>query len=350
MTTIAKRRSPWDGTDINWPQTGPLFDQQPSINDWLLSQGLGMMSAGAPSFDPAAGDFLGVVGKGAEKASDLMSAGARRDYTRAAGGSARMRQLAWMQAMEAKAKAAAARKAIADRLGEGRGGPVGPLDSGADPYALRGATGGGPGAGVRGPLADMPPELAGLLFEAFPERGAESMLRGSAAKKPQLESFYEGTEEVKKQYDPGTGRWIEQSRGPRWNPKEGGGLTPAQEANNAEIDAAREYVNRVAAGLDDDETLKDEITRRTSAATATGRDNQDYDPLLQKAVTSALNRKVGSDDGYSKFAGQVYGTNRVDQVPTTKEGRPDTAKLKKGAAYSTPKGVLIWTGKAWRRP
>ena len=67
-----------------------------------------------------------------------------------------------------------------------------------------------------------------------------------------------------------------------------GGVTPAQAANNGEIDAARATLDRM--GLD-----KAEILRRIQKATNTGRENPDYDPSLERLVRTATQRKVGKD-------------------------------------------------------
>ncbi len=66
-------------------------------------------------------------------------------------------------------------------------------------------------------------------------------------------------------------------------------LTAAQQRSNQEIDAARETIR----GL-----TPEEIRRRTSKATNTGRENPDYDPGLARAAGLANRRKVGEDDQF----------------------------------------------------
>lgn len=78
----------------------------------------------------------------------------------------------------------------------------------------------------------------------------------------------------------------------------GGGLTAAQQANNAEIDEAR----RAITGLS-----RDEILRRTQEATATGRSNESYDPYLEALVRKATQRKVGDDPNFETVSQSVYG-------------------------------------------
>ena len=79
-----------------------------------------------------------------------------------------------------------------------------------------------------------------------------------------------------------------------------GDTTPAQQANNAEIDAARATLDRM--GLD-----KAEIMRRTQKATNTGRENPDYDPGLERLVRTATQRKVGSDPYFNLFHRRYLG-------------------------------------------
>ena len=82
------------------------------------------------------------------------------------------------------------------------------------------------------------------------------------------------------------GRLAAAKRGPD------GGATAAQQANNAEIGAARQTLDRM--GLD-----KAEILRRTQKATNTGRANPDYDPSLERLLRTATQRKVGVDPEFA---------------------------------------------------
>ena len=84
------------------------------------------------------------------------------------------------------------------------------------------------------------------------------------------------------------------------SPRSAGGgqqITQAQQANNAEIDAARQAI----LGL-----TRDEIIRRTQPQTATGRENPDYDPYLASTVKRALDRKVGDDPDFARITGQFH--------------------------------------------
>lgn len=72
-----------------------------------------------------------------------------------------------------------------------------------------------------------------------------------------------------------------------------GGLTLPQQRTNAEIDAAREYVQGLS---------QEEIRRRTQQYSATGRENPDYDQLLAAKVRLSQHRKYGEDAGFADIA------------------------------------------------
>lgn len=155
--------------------------------------------------------------------------------------------------------------------------------------------------------------------------------------------------------DPATGRWGQKdSRGQfHFAPGESGGVSPAQQANNDEIDAARRY-------LVDNNLTPDEIKRRTQQQSATGRDNPDYDPNLESTVRTALQHKVGRDDDFSDIqhrlrvgsgaapsgapgAPQPQGTSAA--LPRNASGQLDKAQLKVGTTYDVPgKGAYRWNG------
>ena len=75
----------------------------------------------------------------------------------------------------------------------------------------------------------------------------------------------------------------------------GGGLTLAQQRSNFEIDAAREMIT----GLSDDD-----IRRRTTPTTATGRENPDFDPALARAAKLASRRRLGDDEWFDQRQGR----------------------------------------------
>lgn len=70
---------------------------------------------------------------------------------------------------------------------------------------------------------------------------------------------------------------------------EGGRLTLPQMNRNLEISAARKRLAGMSA---------DEVRRRTAKTTNTGRENPDYDPLLERSVRLAHTRQYGGDDDF----------------------------------------------------
>ncbi|GBG03803.1 hypothetical protein AZSI13_31300 [Azospira sp. I13] len=65
------------------------------------------------------------------------------------------------------------------------------------------------------------------------------------------------------------------------------GLSLAQQRSNAEIAAARQAISGLS---------QDDIKRKTSDFTSTGRQNPDFDPMLAKSVALANRRMVGDDE------------------------------------------------------
>lgn len=88
------------------------------------------------------------------------------------------------------------------------------------------------------------------------------------------------------------------------NPKGGNQITSSQHASNAEVEAAR----RAIQGLS-----REEILRKTQQATATGRDNPDFDPHLTSLVRKAGQRMVGDDQGFEEIHSQLYGRQQQTQ-------------------------------------
>ena len=79
-----------------------------------------------------------------------------------------------------------------------------------------------------------------------------------------------------------------------------GDTTPSQQAANAEIDAARQYL------LGNNFSME-EIQRRTKETTSTGRDNDDFDPYLASTFRLALSRKIGDDPDFETFQRKYRG-------------------------------------------
>lgn len=129
-----------------------------------------------------------------------------------------------------------------------------------------------------------------------------------------------------------------------------GQTTPTQQANNAEIDAARTLLkNR---GM-----KREDILAATQEMTATGRDNPEFDPQLTSIVGKATQRKIGDDPEFEQFYSGIntpapppvtqaaQDTAAADQSRPPAEPLPaDRAKLKVGNVYRTAQGPGIYLG------
>jgi len=155
---------------------------------------------------------------------------------------------------------------------------------------------------------------------------------------PKTRDRFNGTMMVQEEFDPASGTWQSYGQGARWQTQQPGadaaawetidmpgvgkvqrnkrtgkieGLpnigdtTPSQQAGNAEVDAARQY-------LLGNNLSMEEIQRRTQETTSTGRENVDYDPYLAKTFNLALSHKVGDDPEFDtlqrKYRGSEAGT------------------------------------------
>ncbi len=90
-------------------------------------------------------------------------------------------------------------------------------------------------------------------------------------------------------------------------PQQGERLTLAQMRANREIHAARQKI----AGLS-----PEEIRRKTAKQTNTGRENPDFDPALERAVSLAGRRKIGSDDEFDQRQVQAPTAQPAGDVST----------------------------------
>lgn len=88
-------------------------------------------------------------------------------------------------------------------------------------------------------------------------------------------------------------------------------LTPAQTANNAEIDQARAILAQRNLSPDD-------VRRLSQSATNTGRPNNEYEEYLRNVVTKATSRKTGDDPEfsgvYSKYLGGPQPVPSLDEM------------------------------------
>lgn len=103
----------------------------------------------------------------------------------------------------------------------------------------------------------------------------------------------------------GDGFKFDKPVGPVRPSSENSGLSKSQERTNQSIINARRKLQQM--GLS-----KSEVLRRTQAATATGRENPDYDPQLNTIVRLANQRMYGDDPQHDSYMqdssmGSVYG-------------------------------------------
>lgn len=147
---------------------------------------------------------------------------------------------------------------------------------------------------------------------------------------------------VTEEWQPGTG-WVEVGSGPAWNPRGDGygGPTEPQVANNAEIDQARRMLEGITA----------EDIKRNVPASATGRENPDYNAGLDRLISIATQRKVGvSDPEFENVWSRLYGltspgdqsaelASAIDLPPNATE-----ASLRVGQVYRLADGNYRWDG------
>lgn len=115
-------------------------------------------------------------------------------------------------------------------------------------------------------------------------------------------------------------------------------LTTTQKRANEEIDAAR----KALAGLS-----RDEVMRRTQSATATGRNNPDYDPQLAGRWSLANKRKYGEDPNFDAHTQQQAGSLAEElhrakrQSDISRRLSADPAMKGKRAGKLTPQGMEV---------
>ena len=129
------------------------------------------------------------------------------------------------------------------------------------------------------------------------------------------------------------GRLAEAGRAP-------GAPTPAQRANNVEIQTARARILEMQRDLQPGETLRDAILRRTQKATNTGRENPDYDPFVERDFRIATQRRVGNDPDYEDFLSLLDATRPAPQAatpePVAEEGPGFFGRFFGGGAAEQP--------------
>ncbi|MHB1176515.1 MAG: hypothetical protein ACYCZJ_15470 [Sulfuriferula sp.] len=112
-------------------------------------------------------------------------------------------------------------------------------------------------------------------------------------------------------------------------------ITPAQDANNKEIDAARRRLTGMSA---------DDVRRKTQPYTATGRENPDYDPQLAATARLANQRKVGDDQTFDEFSApkpKPATPQTFDRQEVAKRFRYDKSMNAYKLGKDTPNGVEV---------
>lgn len=112
-------------------------------------------------------------------------------------------------------------------------------------------------------------------------------------------------------------------------------ITPAQDANNKEIDAARRRLTGMSA---------DDVRRKTQPYTATGRENPDYDQQLAATARLANQRKVGDDPTFDEFSApkpKPATPQTFDRQEVAKRFRYDKSMNAYKLGKDTPNGVEV---------
>lgn len=155
---------------------------------------------------------------------------------------------------------------------------------------------------IEGMIANLPPEqqaLARANPEAFTKQWSEQMFSTAKPTVPTVRNFNEGDEVVTKQWDPTTNQWTETARGPRSSPKDGGGLTTAQERTNQKIQSARKWLRDTGLG-------PDELRQKLGSNTDLLQWLDQQDPIVRQRWGDASQPLFGGDSEYdgvwSQFA------------------------------------------------
>ena len=109
-------------------------------------------------------------------------------------------------------------------------------------------------------------------------------------------------------------------------PKDPNKVTPAQQANNAEIVNARNRLYAVGDKVRPGESVRDALKRLTVRQSDTGRESPFFDPFIARDASIAMNRMVGDDPDYQKFL--EFLDQRRPKPPTpTKAATPEKSSL-----------------------
>lgn len=194
-------------------------------------------------------------------------------------------------------------------------------------------------------LADLTPAQRSMLKSMPAEEGLDMLARHAFRKpsSPTVRDFKEGDQVVTRQLVPGEG-WVEVSRAPRWEPDEGGDITEAQKAQNAEIEEARRRLADLQERLPKGSSLSDELMERMSKTDPmTGLPTPDYQSYWGRLGWLAMQRKVGEPDReQSKWSQRLMGlAPGLEQAQTRVGGGAAAVEPgPPGVARGRPRGDL----------
>ncbi len=187
-------------------------------------------------------------------------------------------------------------------------------------------TGGGPKPG----LLNIPPHLLPYVRFLGPEKGPEFLLERALKqrKAPTTREFpIAGGLQQGREWDATEGKWVDTGQPTRrWKPSERGGLTIAQERENAAIDQARQTLDQLGMSCE-------EIIAASQEATATRRENPNFNPYIAGLARQATKRKYGPDPDFEDRYNFLY-------IPTP-DPSPE-ARAPGAAAALEPAGPNPW--------
>jgi len=241
-------------------------------------------------------------------------------------------------------------------------------------------------------IPTLPPEVQ-AFFRAFPDEAVKVYGEQMFPKpfEPNIETIVEGLNTQSGYMGP-DGKWVTLGEGPRFAPQQpqptwtriddptqygfpagsvvtqnsltgdyqteyspdsgGGGVTPAQLANNREIERSRQFIESL-------NLSSAELAMAAKPTNEFGMPNPQYNPLIGRALSASMQRMVGDDPQYETFTAKYFGldasatpvgdqggdTGVAIPLPMSSGGTVDSMSLKQGQVYQTPEGLLRWNGR-----
>ncbi|NQV84054.1 MAG: hypothetical protein HQ494_09565 [Rhodospirillales bacterium] len=318
----------------------PNTPEQDALFSALLRGGAAGMAASGPSRMP--------VGFGQALGANMNAFQDSLDKSRGA----RVRDMSLKSRLETERlqQEALKRKAAASRAQmEGIAKYQGLLSRGVVPTGLDNADLGATDADVYATPQDVARhqrELQGAAMSAAPGQYFKNLYA-----KPTTRKVQRGNSVVAEEFV--NGSWREVGTGPRFNPATGG-TSLAQQANNREIETARDQVRNLSAKRMPGESLRDVAVRFSQSMSATGRANREHDPFMNQTLRTAMQAMTGGDPKRDAFlksldekAGETSATGGPTALPRT-GGRIDRRKLRRNSIYTLPDGrKATWDGRGF---